>query len=63
MITDGFFVLTGHALTEDEITRQVDIGYVGPDLTFSTMANGMIGRRLSRKHRWTRNKPCKDIWT
>ena len=51
MITDGFFVLTGHALTEDEITRQVDIGYVGPDLTFRTMANGMIGRRLSRKHR------------
>ena len=29
MTTDGFFVLTGHAITEQEIERQVDIGFVG----------------------------------
>ena len=28
MTNNGFFVLTGHAVSEDEIKRQVDIGYV-----------------------------------
>jgi hypothetical protein len=28
MTTQGFFVLTGHALSQEEIARQVDIGYV-----------------------------------
>ena len=30
MTTQGFFVLTGHCLSEREIERQVDIGYVSP---------------------------------
>jgi isopenicillin N synthase-like dioxygenase len=28
MTTQGFFVLTGHCISEEEITRQVDIGFV-----------------------------------
>ena len=28
MVKDGFFVLTGHSITEQEIARQVDIAYV-----------------------------------
>jgi len=29
MTTQGFFVLTGFGISEEEIRRQVDIGYVG----------------------------------
>lgn len=32
MTTQGFFVLTGHALSQEEIARQVDIGYVSGQL-------------------------------